>query len=978
MCCVAALLCALAADGASAAEPEPATASTASPGASDAAAGSRWVLTPDAGRVAQRLGEVASKALARAVSGVDLDRDAITVRLAGDPPWALVFRHGPSEGAVITRHGALTLPEGLDAPARARLIAAVDALAPALPWRRISAPPVLTPYPVDPGVAERVQRARRRCRDARTPTPRPDTAEATASAPDAARLATEAAAIRHLGLADPEPSASLGSIEASLRTTRGAPKLWAAAAFEALRHGRTTQALALADVATRMDHLDADALAAWDAALDRPSPPPPAAAVPALLPHPQGERLPPLALWLALAALLWLAGAHTLRPPSPTRLWVAASVALGALAYAASDARPPAAVAVPPLPDAWLAPLAGGPCDADPPLWTETGWLISATCDGAPSSFLLAPRETGGTATEVSAASDRPGPVVDAAAQHLQTLAAAAPLPGTTRPPDAAAPAVAHTPADRAERRLAATVAAASLPALLLLFFAAFTSLFRAARADRRLALALALALAVTVLTRTLTPARMVMEYTGYDLTARLASSAPLPRYGAGALWLYGPALDLLGVDHRHLQWTNRLLGALTLLPLTFVTFRLSGRSRVATATAALLFAALPVFWRDHSAEGIQTGTTFLLIAALAALAAEPRPRSPAGPLLALPLLAWAATCRPEVVAALPFAAAALLLGTSAPGRFRPTTLLLCASALATALLPHLAWLASSAAHQLAETGIAGPRASLERIPGVLVERNIFFDGPWLPAACLVWLAAAFASSRRRLATAALLALAAVAWLAMTAVDLPRISIPRVHLPALCLLLPLIGLGAARLHRWPALTWLLAIAVAASSLARAPAILATGNADAEETLIRSALALARQHPGSCVATVSSGDPPPPGKTPRHFPRYLFAGHPVTGLDELSARRQRCPGPAVAILGTRCYMAERHPDAAPPPAPGRLEVCQRFAAAHRLTPFARADIPNLAAGTFPMYPAAPTLDVGVYLVESPDPPRRSTP
>lgn len=970
----------------SAAEPDPTPPPSKGSASASAAAEPRWALEPDAARIAQRLGQIASTTLDRPLSGIALDRDSVTVRLAGEPPWTLVFRHEPSEGTVRTSHGALRLPDSLDDAAKSRLIAALDAQRPTLPWRSISAPPLLSPYPLDVGAAERVRVARRRSRDARSPgagpAPTEGATEATASQPDARRLAAEAGAIRQLGLSDPEPSASLGSIEASLRTTRDAPKLWAAAAFEALRQGQPTQALAYADVATRMGRLDADALAAWSAALDRPPTPLPPDAVPALLPHPQRERLPPLALWLALAALLWFAAARSVRPAGTTRQWVVASIALGALGYLASDARPPAATPVPPLPDAWLAPLAGGPCDAAPPLWTEAGWLILATCDGAPTSFLVAAHavgeaasESSGTAFKIDATSDRPGPVVDAAARHLRSLAADTPPPGATRPRDAEAPAVTHTPADRAERRLTATLAAASLPALAFLFFTAFTSLFRAARADRALALALALAVAITVLTRTLTPARLVMEYTGYDLTARLASLAPLPRYGGGALWLYGPALDLFGVDHRHIQWTNRLLGALTLLPLTALTFHLSRHSRVATATVALLFAALPVFWRDHSAEGIQTGTTFLLVSALAALAAEPRARLPAGPVLALPLLAWAAACRPEVVGALPFATAAILLSHSAAPSLRRATLALCAAALTTALLPHVAWLASSAARQLAETGIAGPRASLERIPGVLVERNIFLDGPWLPAACLVWLAAAFATSGRRLATPILLALAAATWLAMTAVDLPRISIPRVHLPALCLLLPLVGLGAARLHRWPAITWLLAAAVIASSLARAPAILATGNADAEEALIRSAQSLTQRHPKSCVATVSSADPPPPGKTPRHFPRYLFAGHPITGLDELTTRRSRCPGPAIAILGTRCYMAERDPHAAPPPAPGRLDVCQRFAAAHRLTPFTRADIPNLTVGTFPMYPAAPTLDVGVYVVESSE---RATP
>ncbi|MEZ4265691.1 MAG: hypothetical protein R3F39_04880 [Myxococcota bacterium] len=939
--------------------------------------GDRWVLEPGADRTAARLGAAAARSLGRSAPTVDLSPSALTLRFVDDPPGSLVFTHSAGEDAAPSAHGGVRLPEGLADEDRADLLAALDAVTPPLAWRRVSAPPVVQAYPVERALAQRSLAARKAAAAARDAS-RPERFE---FAPVGARLAAEAAAIEAMGLADPESSASIGTIEARLRDVRGAPKLWAAAAYEALRNGHPTQALAYADVATRMDHLDADALHAWHAAHGRPHGALPDDAVASALPQPPTEALPPLALWLAAAAAFWFAAAYRpshQHPGGPARLLVVVSLALGAGAYLASDSRTAAGVAPPPLPDPWLAPLAGGPCDADPALWTESGWLIFAECDGAPTRFYLAPGPTPGAPAEVGTTSARPGPTVDAATRRLRDLSLSAPLPRATRPADAAVASVVDPPADRAERRLAAVLAAASLPALLFTIFLALASLFRAGRADRGLGLALALALALTLATRTLTPARLVMEYTGYDLTARLASLAPLPRYGAGSVWLYGPVLDLLGVDHRHLQWTNRLLGALTLLPLSHLTYRLSDRSRLATAVAALLFASLPVFWRDHSAEGIQTGTTFLLITALAALAAEPRPRLPPGPVLAVPLLAWAAVCRPEVLPALPFAAAAVLL---MPGRTpgpRRAALLLAACALVTALLPHAAWLAGSTARQLAETGIATPEATLQRVPGVLLTRNIFVDGPWLPAACLVWLLAAFWTSRRGLLATALMALSALAWLAMTAVDLPRISIPRVHLPALCLLLPLIGVGAARLHRWPVATWLLSAAVLASTLVRAPAILATGNADAEEALIRAAAAAAQQYPQSCVATLSSGDPPPPAKTPRHFPRYLFGGHPVTGLDELQSVRARCPGPAIAILGTRCYMAERPPGLPAPPAPGLLDVCQRFAASHRLTPLSRAEIPNRAAGTFAMYPDAPTLDVGVYLVESSDSDPRSTP
>jgi hypothetical protein len=945
----------------------------------EAADATRAVLEPGAARVTARLANALAAAAEAPPPEVVLGETSVTFRFAAPPgqaPWEVVLTGPGPAGGAVTKHGTARLPEALAPERRDALIAALASVDPPLRWRLVSEPAPAVDYAVDAARAARVRAARASTRAARDDADAPP----ASAPPDPAALAAETAAVTALGLRDPEASVALGTLESRLRTTRGAPKLWAAAALEALRQGEPTLALAYADVATRMDHLDADALAAWRLALGSPPSAPPDAAVPEALPHPAPEALPPLLLWLALAGALWLAAAQWLAPAAPGRVFVL--VGLG-LAAASLLARPTAAPPTrpPPVPEALLAPLAGGACDADPALWTPTGWQLLAACDGAPTTFYITASTAPAGAPQVSATSDRPGPTVDAAARRLRDLVAKAGLDLRGRPPDPPAARVAPSPADRAERRLAHALAAASLPALLLVLWLAAASLFRAGRADRALALALAAALVLTLVTRALTPPRMVMEYTGYDLTARLASLTPLPRYGAGALPLYAPALELLGVDHRHVQWANRVLGALTLLPLTALAHRLTGGARLGTAVTALAFAALPVFWRDHSAEGIQTGATFLLMCGLAALATPPQPRAPHGALAALPLLAWAATCRPEVLPALPFAAAAALL-VARPHGLRPRPLLLLAAALALALTPHLAWLAQSAARQWSESGISSPRQSLERIPGVLFDANIFLDGPWLPAACLAWLAASFASPARQRAAAALLALAALAWLAVTAVDLPRVSVPRVHLPALCLVLPLLGLGAAQLHRWPAATWLLALAALASTAWNAPAILALGNADAEESLIRTALAAAKQHPGACIATIASDDPPPPGKTPRQFPRYLFAGHPVTGLDAFDALRADCPGPAIAILGTRCSMAERAPDSPPPPAPATLPVCQRFAARHALEPIHRADIPNRTEHTFPMYPAGPTLTVGVYRVagyESPEaPPLRGTP
>jgi hypothetical protein len=170
------------------------------------------------------------------------------------------------------------------------------------------------------------------------------------------------------------------------------------------------------------------------------------------------------------------------------------------------------------------------------------------------------------------------------------------------------------------------------------------------------------------------------------------------------------------------------------------------------------------------------------------------------------------------------------------------------------------------------------------------------------------------------------------------------------------------GVGALSTRRWanPAV----AVAVLVASALTIPSLLEKGNADEEETLIRLA---AEEMPedGGCLATLGFADPPPPGKTQRHFPSYLFEGRTVLGLSQFDGQRRFCRGRSVALLGTRCFMKLRMGEATTPPTDGELKVCRQFRRTHKLTPIRESKIPNVTTGTFAMYPIAPTLRVGVY-------------
>jgi hypothetical protein len=913
-----------------------------------------WALGPGAEPSVRRLAKALSDTTGLApgptrIAGGEVRftlRDTKTDRI-----YQLVLRR---DGAgTITRHGALEVPDGLAAD---RLARAVDAVDTTLPWLEVGASErPLTDASALPAVDEA---ARAKVLAARL---------AQRAARDAAGSAAPTPALA----ARPDLGAS--AARARLRATHGDPEAWVDAALAARDAHRPLEAVALADVATRIERPSPRALALWRDLRAPPS-------------HPPGFS------WLlALVTLAWLVltwrSARALFP-------IAAVAAMAGLAAWLALGRPAAPLPAPPdLPEALVAPLAGGPCAADPALWTPAGLVIYATCGGAPAAFTIHAADPDAALTTARHALtpqiERSGPAADAATYRLLDALRAAESTGFTLAPYPAdpPPGARRLPppgsADAFEVRLAAAFMVAAFIAIAALFWLLAKDLLAAARADRVTAWTLGLLTAATLLLHGLLPDRLVMVYTGYDLTARLALLADLPRYGAGAIWLYQPALTFLGLDHASIQLANRVFGALSLLPFAALAFALVPGRRLGPLCATALFALLPVIWRDHTSEAILAGTTFLLLTGLAAATlALSHPARRTWLMLALPVLAAAITCRPEVALALAPALTGLALTrTDKPEiptalRSHRRTVALAAICLGLAVLPHLAWLLETARQQSHDGSIVAPQLALtSRVAEVLTRANIFLAGPWLSPALLVWPAAALFGPRRLLPAHVGLILAALAWLALSAVDLPDVSIPRVHLPALVLLLPVAGAGIERLATGPRFAlrlvnpFVAALVFAAAVTSVAPLYTPT-NADAEEALVRAARAALPPGAG-CLATVRFDDPPPPGHTQRHFPDYLFGDTTIVGLERFDADRatlaDTCDGHAVALLGTRCFMALRPPDAGPPEGPPELPVCTRFRQRYALEPVVDQRIDNRTAHTFPMYPATPELHVGVYRI-----------
>ncbi|MEZ4269415.1 MAG: hypothetical protein R3F39_23900 [Myxococcota bacterium] len=700
---------------------------------------------------------------------------------------------------------------------------------------------------------------------------------------------------------------------------------------------------------------------------------------------------PPVLPWLALAALaLALALAAGWRSGrAAERL----ALALGLLAAAALaswlQAHQPSPPTAPALASPWLELGRGTDlCRPSPPAIAPTAWQVLVRCPDGAASVRLSAADDGTLAAAVNTlgSSSEPSPAL---AQWLARVLRDASDAGLTLAPAAAAERpdssafasrfTTRRPLDRAALLLAGPTVLLALFAALALFSQALASLASHARAQPAWGRWLALAAAVAVVTHVVAPGRLVMVFDGYAQTQALIAMEPL-RYGAGANWLYGPLLAFWP-DHAAVQLANRVYGLVGLIALWALASRLWPARPALTTLLALTTATAPLLWRDHASESILVAPTALLLLGAFGVATA---RDRAFPLLlAAPCLAAAALSRPEFGPAA-LALAALVLATRRPrwdarGWLAAGLATLAALSLAP---PHLALVRRVVAWLVETSALPGldglwPRAAQDflHLGGFDVVLHV---GPALLAAFV--LASLFAGRDAWLALG-LIALA-LAWTALTRVDLPAISIARVHAPP-WLLFALVGaLGAdvlwsasARLptrHARPVVLGLLALAWLATAAATLAPLYAPTNADTEELLLR---ATADHLPTGrvCLATLDETDPPPAGKTPRFFPYYLLANRTpaptLTSLAALKPSAPACADGAFALLGVRCYMALREDATAGPPPPGAPMVagCQAFADRHRLEPVVGYDAPNHGDHGFDLYPAGPTLRVGLYRV-----------
>ena len=128
----------------------------------------------------------------------------------------------------------------------------------------------------------------------------------------------------------------------------------------------------------------------------------------------------------------------------------------------------------------------------------------------------------------------------------------------------------------------------------------------------------------------------------------------------------------------------------------------------------------------------------------------------------------------------------------------------------------------------------------------------------------------------------------------------------------------------------------------------------------------------------CIATIAPDDPPPPGKTHRFFPAYLFhtedAPVQLFSLSGYIHDDAQCPDGAYALLGMRCYMALREGQTEGPPPSGEVMVEGRndFLRRWRLESTIAWRASNRGDVSFPMYPQSDELQIGLYKILGPAP------
>lgn len=463
------------------------------------------------------------------------------------------------------------------------------------------------------------------------------------------------------------------------------------------------------------------------------------------------------------------------------------------------------------------------------------------------------------------------------------------------------------------------------------------------------------------LIVRLVLPHMPVMMYMGYRLVDMAHTLDGIPKYGPGVLALHHLMFKVTGPSHIPVMHLNAVLGGLLPLVSAGLIARL-GAGRAATMAAGILVAGVPLFIKDSTTESLLLPTLFWTALGLYAMARMRVTGSRLELGAASLLLVLAAYSRPETVVLAPLAG--ILIFLVAPRANQPES--------AGSALPRVIdwrWIAGIAAlavvllvlrvlHLKTSVGAElalGNTQVLTDVNAILalapqfLTRNLLFKPDFYPTALILLMAVAMVTGPLRLRLTALaLILPGIAWLALSLLDLPHVSMARVQVPGLWFLTMAAALGVGVFlpsgaclprNRWSLLLALPVLAALSGTIPCSAARLwERTNADDEESLFRDALAAL---PAESVVFVRRDYGDLPAERLHLFnPDYLFRppfrNDIVVGADRFRAM-DRGERPAFFMLGTRCYLRECGTT-------GMHPACTRILREYRLEPVLQRTVP----------------------------------
>ncbi|HAN32827.1 MAG TPA: hypothetical protein DCQ06_14630 [Myxococcales bacterium] len=405
---------------------------------------------------------------------------------------------------------------------------------------------------------------------------------------------------------------------------------------------------------------------------------------------------------------------------------------------------------------------------------------------------------------------------------------------------------------------------------------------------------------------RLLVAGRWVMYYTGYALFDDAVRGLSHSKYGPSTYALHHAVQSITGPSMELYLMTHRVLASLCPILMAALA-RGCGLSWSSTIVAAGLTATTPLLVMDAATESqLVVVTIWLLTAAalISAIALHPKQRtlrlSLAGAMLCLAI--WG---RPEMAVMAPVVMAITARSSALPRRFTAVIV-----SLSIALVALRLWSLSVEMDTQSQLGntpkvfeVGGLTLAMTLLRDGLIHKSLIWRWDWLPALLPL---AAFGVGKRRVAWWWIVVLLGSS---LATIDMPWLSLPRLHSPTvmwLCLLAGAAFQGSS-LKNSRSKTVMMASFWVLSCLVTLPALSARHLDDDEHDLIVAALQNTR--PGDVIGRRSWSDAPEE-RLHLHFPDTAFAPRTrVVDLQTLSERAAHGAGSGryLALLGTRCSM-----------------------------------------------------------------------